>query len=107
MDLSDIHGSIDKMYEDMYYTRVKVWAESMGMPGDITARRILRTPTRTDIMCRGKMGGTSKRCTRKAKCNGFCGYHRNQFKDVPRAQINWSRTGVTTTTEVPEGLVLP
>lgn len=106
MDTGDIHVSIDKMYEELYFTKVKNWAESMGMPGEVTARRILRTPTRNDTsICRGKMNGTGKRCTKKAKCNGYCGYHKSQFKEIPQRQIQWNRQN--TENDVPVDLVIP
>ena len=105
MESRDIHLSIDQMYAELYFTKVKVWAESMGMPGDLTARRILKTPVRNDTMCRGKMSGTGKRCIRKAKCNGYCGYHKSQFKEAPRRQINWNRQN--TENNVPADLIIP
>ena len=105
MESQDIHDSIDKMYADLYFTKVKTWAESMGMPGEITARRILKISVHTDTMCRGKMGGTGKRCMKKAKCNGYCGYHKSQFKEAPTRQINWDRQN--TENSVPAELVIP
>ena len=105
MESRDIHLSIDQMYAELYFTKVKVWAESMGMPGDLTARRILKTSVHNDTMCRGKISGTGKRCTRKAKCNGYCGYHKSQFREAPQRQINWNRQN--TENNVPAELIIP
>lgn len=106
METQDIHKSIDKMYEELYFTKVKVWAESMGMPGELTARRILRTPASSNVtLCRGKMSGTGKRCTKKAKCNGYCGFHKSQFKEAPQRQIHWNRQN--TENNVPVDLIVP
>lgn len=106
MELQDIHSSTDQMYAELYFTKVKVWAESMGMPGEPTARRILdiRTHDNNDTTCRGKLC-TGKKCTRKAKHNGYCGYHKGQFREAPTRRINWNTQN--TENNVPAGLIIP
>lgn len=105
MDFKDIHVCVDKLYEEVYFNKVKVWAESMGLPGDVTARRILRTPSCPHNICKGKMKSDGTRCTRRAKNNGFCGYHREQFKCEQQQQIDWNRSPVSH--DIQERVIIP
>lgn len=105
MEIQNIHKSIDKMYEEIYFTKIKKWAESIGMPGDMTARRILRISTSTNHnICKGKLSN-GKKCTKPSKCNGYCGYHKKQFNEERPRQINWNRQN--TENNVSLGLVIP
>jgi len=106
-----IINEIHTWNEDFYTNKIKDWAESMGLPGEQTARRILRNAPRRQAqnqnICRGRLA-SGKKCTKPAKCNGYCGYHRNQStqdtQQVHRGKINWEHSGPS---EVPEGLVIP
>lgn len=87
--------AIKPISREYYADKLKYWLVKSSIGTERGAEMLIPkifdedVPENTNI-CKGRMVG-GKRCTRCAKENGYCGYHKTQYRPAVRKKVNGNK----------------
>jgi len=80
---------------EYYADKLKYWIVKSDIGTERNAELLTKkifdeqVPENKEI-CKGRLA-TSMRCTKPAKCNGYCGFHQKQYKPPVGSNVNGNR----------------